>query len=812
MSNFLNMHRFQKLVIYLVFVFLNFEIYSQQLSSILKVAEQSMASKNYYDAYKKYLEALEFEPNNNNFRYQAAIAGIQFGAYKQSGDLLQLILDSEEKNLFPETALKLGQMRQIQGHYEQAILAYTIFKTEYSVDSSPNYKIAEREIRACQWAIKQLQNPNKEVKIWRLENHINSSFSDFAPYAIGDSLYYSSLRFENLIQKEFPKKHVASILRSINNDLPIKILTDSFPGLGKSLAHSSYSHKKDIVFFTVCEDLNDYDKRCDIYKSTVNLDGLWSDPVKLPEYINAVGYSTTQPCYIDPYEGNPARLFFSSNRPANSKGGFDIWYCDIDENGTYSEPVNCTDINTSEDEFSPYYYQKGKTLYFSSKGHLGFGGLDIFKSKNTTKGFSIPVNLGSPQNSSFDDVYYYIHPQDTIAFMASNRTGTLFLDDASEACCLDLFRLSIASCDISLISQVFNFYSQEPILGASVQLIDLDDDSAVPIEITNLNSHTFPFNIICERNYKIIASKNGYTSDSVQFNSGQPGEFKSIVKKLFLKPAKVDLELLTFNRNNGDTLNGVTLHILDLDGSLDTILFDPNNNRYVIPAIPCHRYHVTAFKHEFAPADSTFIIDCGITGTVQKKIYLPTIIFSYLPLSLYFDNDKPNTNSWDTFTKSLYSTTFKTYYAKQNEFIKVNQELQQFDQKSPDDSMKEFFEKRIKYGKERLDSFMIILEKDLKRGKKYEIFLKGYASPLAKSNYNLNLSNRRIHSVYNEILAYKNGILKKYIKNGQLKLSRKPFGESSAPTGISDQKKDLRSVYSIEASQERRVEIIEIKE
>jgi hypothetical protein len=87
-----------------------------------------------------------------------------------------------------------------------------------------------------------------------------------------------------------------------------------------------------------------------------------------------------------------------------------------------------------------------------------------------------------------------------------------------------------------------------------------------------------------------------------------------------------------------------------------------------------------------------------------------------------------------------------------------------------------------------------------------------YASPLAKSKYNYNLSQRRIMSVYNEFHAYNNGILKKYIKNGQLKLDQKPFGESTAPPGISDVKSDLRSIYTIEASRERRVEIIEIKE
>ncbi|MBK8296149.1 MAG: hypothetical protein IPK91_02440 [Saprospiraceae bacterium] len=126
--------------------------------------------------------------------------------------------------------------------------------------------------------------------------------------------------------------------------------------------------------------------------------------------------------------------------------------------------------------------------------------------------------------------------------------------------------------------------------------------------------------------------------------------------------------------------------------------------------------------------------------------------------------------------------------------------------------MDTFFENQIKYGKERFDKFLKILEKDLVKGKRYEIFVKGYASPLAKPEYNLNLSQRRIVSIYNEFYRHNNGVLIEYIRSKQLKLSQKPFGETNAPTGISDNKQDLRSIFTIEASRERRVDIIEIKE
>lgn len=803
---------FKKLEYICLLIFIASQLAGQSLSSVLSVAEQSMLKKNYYDAFLKYKEALEFQPENNEFRYKAALAGMYFGAYKQSADLFEGVSQSEEKNKFPEAAMRLGQMRQIQGDYEKAILAYKIYKTEFATDSSPNLLYIDREIKACEWALQKIQNPNKGVQVNRLENHINSTFSDFAPTAYQDTLIFSSLRFVNTGNTELPKRHNASLLQSVKGGNPERMLSDSFPGLSYSVAHSSFSKDRSVVYYTICEDLNDYDKRCDLYKSKVDASGIWSIPEKLPEPVNAIAHSTTQPCFVSSGSPNKGILYFSSNRPVNSKGGFDIWYTIIDEDGHYSEPVNCENINTIEDEHTPFYYERSRTLFFSSKGHLGFGGFDIYAAKQTDKGFTNPVNIGFPQNSSFDDLYYYVSDQDTIAYMASNRTGTLYLDDANEACCLDLFKLSIVSCEIDLLALVYNFYTQEGINGATVELQDIEDQNQPPIILQNPNSNEFKYDILCERNYKLRAFKDGYTSDSLIFYSGKIGEFKSLTKKLFLKPSKVELELLTFNKNNKEPLEGVTLHIVDLDGDLDTTLINPDRNQFSVTALPCHKYKITASKPDFATVDTLILIDCGSSGVIQKKLYLPTILFSLLPVSLYFDNDRPTPGSYDTTCRTGYGHTYKNYYAKKPTFVKISNELDHFDGVHQNNAMDDFFENHVKRGKEILDKFMVVLESDLAKGKKYEIFLKGYASPLAKSDYNLNLSHRRIHSVYNDIWNYKKGLFKKYIKSGQLKLSEKPFGESQAPKGISDQKKDLRSVFTVEASRERRVEIIEIKE
>jgi outer membrane protein OmpA-like peptidoglycan-associated protein len=186
----------------------------------------------------------------------------------------------------------------------------------------------------------------------------------------------------------------------------------------------------------------------------------------------------------------------------------------------------------------------------------------------------------------------------------------------------------------------------------------------------------------------------------------------------------------------------------------------------------------------------------------------------FLPLAIYFDNDEPGRQSRDERAAVRYLETYEPYYAQKERFIeKYTGGLKETaERENAKRAVENFFENELARGRREFESFMHILDQYLQEGLIFTIYLKGYASPLASEAYNLQLGKRRISSIQNEFKSFRDGILWKYMETGDLVVTQKSFGEETAPKDISDDRKNPRgSIYSPEASKERRVEIIEIQ-
>jgi len=155
----------------------------------------------------------------------------------------------------------------------------------------------------------------------------------------------------------------------------------------------------------------------DLYYSEYNGE-YWSDPQSLGANVNRPDSWESQPSL----SSDSRKIFFASDRPGGY-GGSDIWYTERASDGTWRKAVNLgPTINTDTNERSPFLHTDSKTLYFSSSGHKGLGGMDIFYSKlNDKKIWQTPVNIGYPINSENDEVDFFVSLNGETAYFSSNN-------------------------------------------------------------------------------------------------------------------------------------------------------------------------------------------------------------------------------------------------------------------------------------------------------------------------------------------------------------------------------------------------------
>ncbi|MDF2449165.1 MAG: hypothetical protein K0R26_1669 [Bacteroidota bacterium] len=187
-----------------------------------------------------------------------------------------------------------------------------------------------------------------------------------------------------------------------------------------------------------------------------------------------------------------------------------------------------------------------------------------------------------------------------------------------------------------------------------------------------------------------------------------------------------------------------------------------------------------------------------------------------VPLTLYFHNDEPEPKTKVVVTKKNYRKTYDDYIVLKPKYLTEYAKGIEGEQKEfAINRVENFFEDSVEAGMQDLDKFALLLDQVLQRGEKVKITMKGYCSPLASTDYNVNLAKRRISSLRNYFMEYENGKFVKYVDNtneqeGRIEFFNEDIGELPV-SKVSDDVKDVRnSVYSPFAASERKIQIIAI--
>ncbi len=278
------------------------------------------------------------------------------------------------------------------------------------------------------------------------------------------------------------------------------------------------------LFFTICQPDKGY-INCDIYTSVL-IDGKWSPITNLGPAVNSPGAWDSQPS-ISP---DGRTLYFASMRDGG-QGGVDIYKSERKKDGTWSTAANLgAPVNSPLNEKSPFIHQDNRTLYFTSDGHKGLGGFDIFISKKLENGnFSKPVNIGYPINSDADDLGFMVSTDGKTGYFASNKlNGKGGWDIYS----LNLYEEARPDKVLFIKGEISGDNKNIP-LAAKIELknvktnkvheLDVDTVTGQYVSVVNFNS-----------DYIMTIKKDGYAYNSQYFASGDPA---------LAKPVKVDVSL-----------------------------------------------------------------------------------------------------------------------------------------------------------------------------------------------------------------------------------------------------------------------------
>jgi hypothetical protein len=201
---------------------------------------------------------------------------------------------------------------------------------------------------------------------------------------------------------------------------------------------------------------------------------------------------------------------------------------------------------------------------------------------------------------------------------------------------------------------------------------------------------------------------------------------------------------------------------------------------------------------------------------VDTSVVLINQMKVLVPLTLFFHNDEPNPKTKAIVTTKNYKMTYDEYKQLQSKYhVEYPKGLDPEAAILAENRVENFFEDSVDAGMHDLDKFAELLEKVLARHEKVKITMKGFCSPLASTDYNVNLAKRRVSSLQNYFREYKNGIFVKYIDNtneaeGRIEFFEEDIGEL-LQSKVSDDVKDTRnSVYSPYAAAERKIQIIAV--
>ncbi len=515
----------RKILSVLAILFFSLNSFSQK--NITSKADNAFKTGRYYEAIDLYKYSYAKAKNKEQ---KAEITFMTAECYRMIQDFkhARVWYSKAIRKRYPNpiAILYYADALRANAKYEDAVEEYKKFKELVTDDSR-----ADKGINSCELSIEWMDNPTR----YKIENmqYFNSKKSDYSPAygksdykqvlftssregATGNKIsgvtgeYYSDI-FKTRVDRKGKWSEPVPLGEGVNSDFD-----EGTPATNK---------KTNTLHFTSFREDKDGNMVCKIFVSSKK--GIeWGKASALSLVADTITV------------GHPAisadeltLLFVAEMR--GGQGKKDIWKVTrTSTTGEWGVLENLgTEINTPDDEVFPYIHSDG-TLYFSSDGLTGMGGLDIFTANQNADGTWVVENMKYPINSAADDFGIIFEEEKERGYLSSNRPGGKGSDD--------IFQFSLPPIEFKLIGRVLNQKTEEIIAGANVTLIGSDGTN---LSKKTENDGTFTYKLGPNTDFRIVARRGGFLNSKAKETTKGMTTSKEFRVDLFMSPddSRIDL-------------------------------------------------------------------------------------------------------------------------------------------------------------------------------------------------------------------------------------------------------------------------------
>lgn len=513
------------IAVFSVLLFGASEIFAQAIlgSKELSKAEKLFQVGNYDEALPYFLEAEKAGNSDPLLNFKIARC---YSESPEMNDRIKAIPYFEKVDVSalttipPDYYMIVGDTYFANEQIEQALLYYNK-QLKASRDSRAKAAV-EAKISTATRAFELMRIP-KNVTIISLGSNINSGYTEYNPVVSADEsiLAYTSLR---PVSSKTGEKVAEEILISYNKtgtwSVPEKVEVATENNYGT--AGISADGQEMMVF------IGDHSSGS-IYKIQKEENG-WSRPMPLGDNIHSKYMESTASMTPD-----NKTIYFASNRPGGY-GGMDIYKSEKRPDGSWGKAENLGKaINTRANEDAPFIHPNKKMLFFTTDGHNGMGGNDIYKSELTDGVWSEPKNMGYPINTTANDNYFTLIADGSRGYFSSDRKGG---SGGQDIYAMDMPE-NYETIPLTLIKgRILDAETQKP-LPTKIYMIDTETSQKIDY-VYHPNPKTGDYLVILppSRSYDMIIESEGFLPYTLNIDVPDQKEFYELYQKIFLKTIK----------------------------------------------------------------------------------------------------------------------------------------------------------------------------------------------------------------------------------------------------------------------------------